>query len=290
MPNEKKQRKRRYPWFKLWSRDWRGDLALRSCSFAARGLWLDMLTMMHESQHRGFLLIEGMSPSDDQLARLLGADAVEVSGLLAELRDANVLSFTGDNDLPEDVAALVPLNMPMRVRLSRKMVRDEEQSAKGKKNGRRGGNPALTEHKGLTTEDKTQRIEERGQRLEDRDQTIEDRILADIPDASVPTGTGATAPSLKCSTTLAPQLNTLDPFAPHLGWLSERCGGDPRPLLGQWRKAFNDDSALLQALAGMKATNTQHPPSWMAKIIHNRANEQKPTKTLKIPGFDPITI
>ena len=38
------------PWIKFYPRDWRGDQALRVVSLAARGLWIEMLSIMHEGQ------------------------------------------------------------------------------------------------------------------------------------------------------------------------------------------------------------------------------------------------
>ena len=36
------------PWMKWYPADWRSDPGLRMCSFAARGLWADLLALMHE--------------------------------------------------------------------------------------------------------------------------------------------------------------------------------------------------------------------------------------------------
>jgi hypothetical protein len=48
---------RRPPWRKWYPQDWRADAPLRMCSFAARGLWIDLLGLMHESTPVGFLLV-----------------------------------------------------------------------------------------------------------------------------------------------------------------------------------------------------------------------------------------
>ena len=36
-------------WSKFWWRDHQGDAALRACSLAARGYWMEMLCIVHEA-------------------------------------------------------------------------------------------------------------------------------------------------------------------------------------------------------------------------------------------------
>ena len=45
------------PWMKFYTADWRSDPALRMCSMAARGLWVEMICLMHEATPYGQLLI-----------------------------------------------------------------------------------------------------------------------------------------------------------------------------------------------------------------------------------------
>lgn len=134
--------KKRQPWRKFYSKDWRGDAPLRMCSFAARGLWVDLLSLMHESKHCGFLFVDEVVPTPRQLAGLLGGSEKEIKALLAELADNGVFSLTGQ-DMPDDVKGLVPAGMPDGVMLSRRMVRDEAKAAKDRENGKGGGNPNL---------------------------------------------------------------------------------------------------------------------------------------------------
>ena len=89
------------------------DPALRSCSIAARGLWMDMLCLMFESDRRGFLQAPSGTPySPEQLARMTGCSADEVSRLLAELETSGVFSRTAHGTI-----------------FSRRLKRDEEQRA-----------------------------------------------------------------------------------------------------------------------------------------------------------------
>jgi hypothetical protein len=118
--------KTRQPWMKFYPADWRADPALRMCSFAARGLWVDMMTLMHEAEPYGHLLVSGRAPSARQLAALLGGNVKEIEGLIEELAEAGVFSKTDDG-----------------VVFSRRMTRDHIKAQADKANGRKGGNPRV---------------------------------------------------------------------------------------------------------------------------------------------------
>jgi len=114
------------PWFKFCPSDWRGDPKLQSCSLAARGLWIEMLAVMHEADPRGHLLINAKQVSVEQLSRLIGTPVEQVSELLSELSDAGVFDRRKNG-----------------VIVSRRMERDEEKARKNRENGELGGNPSL---------------------------------------------------------------------------------------------------------------------------------------------------
>lgn len=141
------------PWLKFYPSDWRADPALRMCSIGARGLWMEMLCVMHEAEPRGSLLVNGNSVSERQLAGLAGCSVKDVAALLGELEAAGV--FSRDDG----------------VIFSRRMRRDEEKAKRDKANGRKGGNPLIrTVNDGvnppLNGEDKAQIPEARSQKPE----------------------------------------------------------------------------------------------------------------------------
>ena len=81
------------PAFQFYPGDWLKDPAVRSVSLAARGLWIDMLCLMHESSRRGYLQHETGGPVlPEQLARMAGCDTAQVESLLSELESVGVFS------------------------------------------------------------------------------------------------------------------------------------------------------------------------------------------------------
>lgn len=119
------------PWIKFYTGDWRSDPALRMCSMAARGLWIEMICLMHEANPYGHLLVKGHSPTEAQLAVLAGAPSDQIAALLGELEAAGIFSRTRTG-----------------VIYSRKMTRMAKKAATARNNGRKGGNPSLSKQTG----------------------------------------------------------------------------------------------------------------------------------------------
>jgi hypothetical protein len=116
------------PALQFYVGDWMKDPDLRACSYAARGLWIDMLCLMYESPRRGYLLVKDRPASLTHIARMTGGATDEAALLLKELEDAGVFSRTGDTAI-----------------YCRRMVRDEQKAQKNRENGAKGGNPRLVD-------------------------------------------------------------------------------------------------------------------------------------------------
>ena len=114
------------PWLKFYPSDWRADPALRVCSIGARGLWMEMLCLMHDSQARGSLMGNGRPGTPRQLAPRAGCSIDEVQTARTELEEAGVFS--------RELAATI---------YSRRMRRDDDKARRDKANGSVGGNPSL---------------------------------------------------------------------------------------------------------------------------------------------------
>ena len=57
------------PWLKFYPADWRADPRLRMCSLAARGLWIELMSYMHEGEPYGHLTIDGVPPPTTAASR-----------------------------------------------------------------------------------------------------------------------------------------------------------------------------------------------------------------------------
>jgi hypothetical protein len=114
------------PWMKFYPSDWRADPALRMCSLGARGLWAELMCIMHEAEPYGFLLVNGLPMNEKQIASLAGAPLRETVNYIAELESCGVFSRS-----------------PAGVIYSRRMKRDQEKAEKDKANGKGGGNPNI---------------------------------------------------------------------------------------------------------------------------------------------------
>lgn len=112
-------------WMKLYTGDVLADEQLKSCSLAARGFFLYLLSLMHRSVRRGYLCQANGQPwTLDQLARMTGCSTQEAAHLRQELLTSGVFSATDDGK---------------EILYSRRMVRETDISEKKAENGRKGG-------------------------------------------------------------------------------------------------------------------------------------------------------
>lgn len=220
------------PWLKFYPSDWRADPALRMCSLAARGLWMEMLCVMHEATPRGFLLVNGKPLTVGQMAALAGCSADDAKALLAELTDAGVLS--------RDEGGLI---------FSRRMKADTEKEAKDKANGKTGGNPALK--KGVNPPDKP----------EDKAQKPEARAKQEPPanaggDAPPP----ALSPTDQLWTDGVATLETMHVTAPKA-----------RSMIGKWLKDTGGDAGRIHWAIGEAALHGSGDPiPYVARVLSDR--------------------
>lgn len=126
------------PAFQFYTKDWREDLELQSCSLAAQGLWINAICIAHQARPYGHLVINGKPMTLQQIANAIGTAPRECKKLLDELAAAGVTSLAEDGAI-----------------FSRRMVRDQalrevraaggkagaEHGAKGAAHGAKGGRP-----------------------------------------------------------------------------------------------------------------------------------------------------
>lgn len=113
-------------WSKFYWSDWLSDAGLRRSSFAARGLWIDMLCIAAQSDPIGYLTVKKVPLSVNDIARMCGGSEPEVGTLIAELERNGVLSRDRNGTI-----------------YSRRIIRDDKKTRTAQKNGKKGGNPSL---------------------------------------------------------------------------------------------------------------------------------------------------
>ena len=103
-------------WSKFWWRDHQGDAALRACSLAARGYWMELLCIAQEADKVGHVLVNGRAPTTVELATIAeNMPEREGKKLEAELEQAGVFSRLPDGTI-----------------YSRRMVKDGEAAEAGR--------------------------------------------------------------------------------------------------------------------------------------------------------------
>lgn len=115
------------PSFQFYPGDHRKDPGVQALNFHDRGVWLELLCLMHESDERGVLLLNGKPMPEDALARVLGLDK-------------QILTTTINTLLTFGVASRRELDGAL---FSRRMVRDENLRKVRSEAGKLGGNPVL---------------------------------------------------------------------------------------------------------------------------------------------------
>jgi hypothetical protein len=122
------------PAIQFYPGDWRKDPGVQALSFHDRGVWFEIILLMHESDERGKLLLNGKPMPEPALARLLGLDNQNLTTTLTTLLDFGVASRC------EETGAI----------MCRRMLRDENLRNIRKEAGSKGGNPVLLKQKRTT--------------------------------------------------------------------------------------------------------------------------------------------
>lgn len=125
------------PAMQFYPADWRKDLAVQALGYFERGVWFEMLCLMHESNERGVLLLNGSPMSDAMVARLLGLDNQTFNQTLTTLLTYGVAKRREDDNAI----------------YSKRMVADEKLCQIRREAGKLGGNPVLL-NQNPTTGDK----------------------------------------------------------------------------------------------------------------------------------------
>lgn len=115
------------PAIQFYPGDWHKDQGVQALDLMQRGAWFELLLMMHDSDERGVLLVNGSPMPDAVIARRLGLDNQSANQILTTLLEYGVASRR------ESDGALY----------CRRMVKDENLRRVRTAAGKKGGNPLL---------------------------------------------------------------------------------------------------------------------------------------------------
>lgn len=105
--------------------DWKKDPGIQALNFEERGIWFELLLIMHDCPRRGFLEINGAAMSDEIIGKILGIHGNKWKKIKRKLEVTGILSI-------EEKSGTL---------FNRRMAREEELREKNRKNGKLGGNP-----------------------------------------------------------------------------------------------------------------------------------------------------
>jgi hypothetical protein len=124
--NKRFSRSDKLPALHFYPGDWKKDLGVQALELVDRAVWFELLLLMHESEERGVLTLNGQPMTHDQLARIIGLDKQILTNALTKIISHGVASVREDGAI-----------------FCRRMVRDEDIRQKRIKAGLSGGNPNL---------------------------------------------------------------------------------------------------------------------------------------------------
>lgn len=122
------------PAFQFYPKDWGDDPRLQVCSLAARGLWIELMRIMHDCEPYGHLVRDGKPIEVAHLSLLVRAPKEDVVGLLSELKSVGVPGIIEKNGV--------------EIWTSKRMVRDEKKREEDAKRKRRQRVTAAVEPEG----------------------------------------------------------------------------------------------------------------------------------------------
>lgn len=233
------------PWGKWFWSDWMADTGLRRSSYAARGLWIDMLCIAAEGDPIGYLVVKGEPLSPGDLARMTGGDPTEVATLLNELDRNGVLSRDRNGTI-----------------YNRRMVREAKKLKASAKGGKKGGKVTYEKQTGIFG---TQGV------TQEATQGTTQAPYAICQSNSEPKGSALAGEWSDDRATL---------FGGALQWLKKQTSRSEkacRTLIGKWLKLTADDAtAVLGVIRQARDRNIIEPVAWIEAALAPKTDGTAP--------------
>lgn len=88
--------KKKLPAIQFYPGDWRKDPGIQALDYESRGIWFEILLLMHESESRGKLMLNGQAMPDEALANILGLNVAKLQQTLSKLLSYGVAKLEQD--------------------------------------------------------------------------------------------------------------------------------------------------------------------------------------------------
>ena len=246
----------RRPAFQFYPSDWRTDAGLRLCSIGARGLWIEMMTLMHDGEPYGHLTMQGRVIDNDMLARLVGENSGTIKKLTKELELNGVFSRTAEG-----------------VIYSRRMIRDEEvrerraaggqegaeHGAKGASHGKKGGRPRNGKP---PSDDEEGGIKTPLDAEEKPPPSSSSPSSSSEEKSSVAIATGGEPPNVTALDVAKAIFDTGKTILKDAGIPDRQTGS----IIGRFRKSYSD-SQVLAVLSRCQVEQPSEPIEWITKAL-----------------------
>jgi hypothetical protein len=152
--------------------DYMKDPGVRALSHHDKGVWVDILCLMHESERRGLLLLNGKPMTEAALAQALGLSLYNMNAVMFAGVPEDLLNQIPTTDLTSTLTRILDFGVASRdeetgALMCRRMVRDEALRQIRTECGRLGGNPKLVgslDNQNSTNRDKQKRTTRHNQK------------------------------------------------------------------------------------------------------------------------------
>lgn len=132
------QKRGKWPFLRFATGDYWNDPGVQSLDHWDKGVWLEILFLMHQSEERGKLVLNGRAMSDPEIARALG---LQLNGV--EYYEAGEFSRPLSKTLATIMEKAIATRDENGALTSRRMVKDTALHDMAVETGRRGGSPLL---------------------------------------------------------------------------------------------------------------------------------------------------
>jgi hypothetical protein len=238
----------------FWN-DWAGEPLLRMCSFAAQGYWMRLLCIAAESRKKGFVLVNGKKPSDEDLHKITGAPLDMIPIWTAELLSTGTASKNRHGII-----------------YNRRMVALAKKRAASKKGGEIGGRTTYENKKGIFgTQDPTQDPTQGGTQHPRRAPLPFPIPSPSKKKAPLAKANGRSAPLPAVSDKPKPKTETPDPWRDVYAKGREIFKDQGGAIVTGFRKAFGDKKHNKAMATLLQCQDAVKPLEYAYKILHEHA-------------------